>query len=221
MYDKLCEELKEGGAEIIGCSYWEDTPYKGLLYAVSFGVRLSDAIIDTINEEGPSKTYFHHYRTVNALLDSLALRTVILLQRNGFNAANIPASQSVEGYRGLFSHKAAAVKSGLGWIGKNAMFISREIGPRVRLATVFTDMPLPVIEHEYKDGCGECTVCRDMCPSGAISGINWSLDVNYSDFFDPELCSTYMKEKFKNIGRGAVCGICMRYCPYGIRRRNG
>lgn len=221
MYNKLTEELISGGAEITGCSYWEDTPYEGLHYAISFGVRLSDAIIDTISEEGPSKTYFHHYRTVNALLDSLALKTVIMLQRNGYNAANVPASQSIEGYRGLFSHKAAAVAAGLGWIGKNALFISRETGPRIRLATVFTDMPLPVCEHEYEDGCRECTVCRDMCPAGAILGVNWSKEVSYSDFFDPELCSTYMKEKFKNIGRGAVCGICMRFCPYGIRRKNG
>lgn len=220
MYNKICEKLKDGGADIVGCSYWEDTPFPGLYYAVSFGVRLSDAVIDTISEEGPSKTYFHHYRTVNTLLDSLSLSLIILLQREGYNAANIPASQSIEGYRGLFSHKAAAVKAGLGWIGKNAMFISREIGPRVRLATVFTDFPLPVTEHEYIDGCKACTVCKDKCPSGAISGLSWYPGINYGDFFDPELCSTYMKDKFKNIGRGAVCGICMRFCPYGMRGKS-
>lgn len=221
MYNKLCEELILKGAEFTGCSYWEDTPFEGLNYALSFGVKLSDAIIDTIDEEGPSKTYFHHYRTVNALLDSMGLYAVIFLQRNGYNGANVPASQSVDGYRGLFSHKAAAVRANLGWIGKNAMFISRETGPRVRLATVFTDMVLPVPEYEYKDGCGACTVCRDKCPSGAIGGLNWHEKINYGEFFDPELCSTYMKEKFKNIGRGAVCGICMRFCPYGTRRKNG
>ena len=221
MYNKICEMLTSGGAEAVGCSYWEDTPFPGLNYAISFCVRLSDAIIDTISEEGPSKTYFHHYRTVNALLDSLSLSVIIRLQREGYNAANVPASQSIEGYRGLFSHKAGAVAAGLGWIGKNAMFISRERGPRVRLATVFTDLRLPVEDHEYKDGCGACTVCRDKCPSGAIAGVNWSRELNYSDFFDPELCSAYMKDKFKNIGRGAVCGICMRFCPYGMRRKNG
>ena len=115
--------LTSGGAEAVGCSYWEDTPFPGLNYAISFCVRLSDAIIDTISEEGPSKTYFHHYRTVNALLDSLSLSVIIRLQREGYNAANVPASQSIEGYRGLFSHKAGAVAAGLGWIGKNAMFI--------------------------------------------------------------------------------------------------
>ncbi len=217
MYEKICKILKENGCSIVGCSYQEHTPFEKLNYCISFGIKLSNAIIDSIDENGPTKTYFHHYRTVNSYLDMLGLKIVLMLQEAGYEGANIPASQSVEGYRGLFSHKKGAVDAGLGWIGKNAMFISRETGPRVRLATIFTDMVLPVKNNEYKDYCGECTICRDKCPSGAISGISWRKEVNFTDFFDAMLCSTYMKENFKDIGRGAVCGICMRYCPYGKR----
>lgn len=218
MYENLKEFLLNEGATIVGCSYQEDTPFPELNYCITFGIKLSSAIVDTISESGPSKTYFHHYRTVNTRLDQMALSLVIKLEKAGFNAANIPASQSTEGVKGLFSHKKAAVSAGLGWIGKSALFISRETGPLVRLATVFTDMPLPVTEHPYEDGCKDCDICKKMCPSGAISGKNWSKELNYSDFFEPELCSHYMKDHFKDIGRGAVCGICMRFCKYNKRK---
>ncbi len=215
MYQKITDILLDGGAAFVGCSYIEDTPFPGLNYAISFGIKLSTAIVNTISDKGPSKTYFHHYRTVNALLDSLGLKAVIELEKAGYNGANVPASQSVMGYRGIFSHKKAAVLAGLGWIGKSALFINEKTGPLVRLATVFTDMPLPVTQHEYKDRCKDCEICKKMCPSGAISGKTFSEDIPFSDFFDAELCSTYMKNNFKDIGRGAVCGICMRFCKYG------
>ncbi len=214
MYEKISKMLLDGGAAFVGCSYQENTPFSNLNYAISFGIKLSSAIVSTISENGPSKTYFHHYRTVNALLDSLSLRAVIELEKAGYNGANIPASQSVMGYRGLFSHKKAAVSAGLGWIGKSALFINEETGPLVRLATVFTDMPLSLQNHEYKDGCKDCEICKNMCPSGAISGKTFSPELPFSDFFDAELCSSYMKDNFKDIGRGAVCGICMRFCKY-------
>ena len=30
-----------------------------------------------------------------------------------------------------------------------------------------------------------------------------------------QLCSAYMKKTYREIGRGAVCGICMAACPVG------
>lgn len=164
MYEKIKEKLLSDGACFVGCSYQEDTPFHGLNYCITFGIKLSSAIVDTISESGPSKTYFHHYRTVNTRLDQMALSAVIELEKGGYNGANIPASQSIEGTKGLFSHKKAAVDAGLGWIGKSALFISRETGPLVRLATVFTDMPLPAEEHVYEDGCKDCDICKKCAP---------------------------------------------------------
>ena len=63
--------------------------------------------------------------------------------------------------------------------------------------------------------CKNCNLCVEACPSGAISGNEWSLDKTRDEMFDAEKCSNYMKSKFKHIGRGAVCGICMKVCPYG------
>lgn len=198
----------------VGFSYNEDSPFEGLCYAVTLVVRLSDAVVDEIEDE-PTKTYFHHYRTVNAYIDRVAEKLVLLLNMKGFRAAAVPASQSVSEYAGRFSHKKCAVKAGLGSIGKSALFISRKFGPRVRLGTVFTDASLPVEEHEYRDLCGGCDICTQSCGALAIRGVNYVPGMERSEIFDAHACSEYMKKEFQSIGRGAVCGVCMRVCPLG------
>ncbi|MGN1097891.1 MAG: 4Fe-4S double cluster binding domain-containing protein [Clostridia bacterium] len=198
----------------MGFSYNEDSPFEGLNYAVTIVVRLSDAVVDEI-DGAPTKTYFHHYRTVNAYIDRVEEKIVLMLMNNGYRAAAVPASQSVEGYAGRFSHKKCAVKAGLGSIGKSALFLSNEFGPRVRLGTVFTNAPLPAEEHEYKDLCGSCDICARNCEALAIRGVNYVPGMERSEIFDARACSEYMKKEFQNIGRGAVCGVCMRVCPKG------
>ena len=108
-------------------------------------------------------------------------------------------------------HKTAAVLSGLGFVGKSGLFLSEKYGSKVRLATVITDIPLtnelPIIEN----GCGDCRLCQTACPAGAIFGTPPTADGERN--FDPEKCSRYMKEHFQDIGRGSVCGICIKVCP--------
>ena len=47
-------------------------------YAISFGIRLSDAIVDEIDDK-PTFTYFNHYRSINSLIDSISLRIILFL----------------------------------------------------------------------------------------------------------------------------------------------
>ncbi len=200
------------GAELVGfCKLHE--PAAGFSFAVSLGVKLSDAVLQTI-ENAPSFAYFQHYRTANALLDQIAFRVAREIEKSGYNALPVAASQSLgenNPYCGLTAHKTAAVLSGLGFVGKSGLLLSKEYGSKVRLATVLTDMPLqnelPVIEN----GCGDCTLCKTACPAGAIYGEKPTTDGQRN--FDPEKCSRYMKEHFQKIGRGSVCGVCIKVCP--------
>jgi len=184
-------------------------------YSITLGVRLSGNVMDEI-VSGPTHRYFHHYRTVNAFLDQCALKCVILLQREGHAACAIPASQSTSesGYDGDFPHKTAANMAGLGFIGKSALFVSKDFGPRVRLVTVLTDMELESGEMMTPQ-CGDCHACVDACPCGAITGEGWSRDKSRDALVDAALCSRWMKTKYQHIGRGAVCGICAAVCPFG------
>lgn len=156
MYEKELTEVVEsngacacGFADVADCLP-EDLP-QNLIYAVSFAYKLSGAVIKTITDK-PSIMYFQHYRAVNAKLDSIALEVCRFIENKGYDAFPIAASQSRpdKKYEGVFPHKTAAVRAGLGFIGKNALLISPQYGPGIRLATVLTDMPFEITKTERR-----------------------------------------------------------------------
>ncbi len=214
--DELKKLALEYGADLVGFCQLSSPPVKELpnmQYALSIGIKLSDAVLQTI-ESAPSFVYFQHYRTANTLLDSVAFRLAREIEKRGFSAMPIAASQSLgknNPYCGVLPHKTAAVLSGLGFVGKSGLFLSADYGSKVRLATVLTDMPLQSEKPVIENGCGECKACMRACPTGAIFGEKPTTDGARN--FDPEKCSKYMKEHFQDIGRGSVCGICIKICP--------
>ena len=60
-----------------------------------------------------------------------------------------------------------AVRSGLGWRGKNTLVLQREAGSFFFLGELFVDMALPFTEP-VSDHCGTCSACIDVCPTQAI-----------------------------------------------------
>ncbi len=214
MKNKIENFLLENGAGEVGfCRIERENPFH-LRYAVSFTIPLSNAIINGIDTE-PTHTYFHHYRTVNTLIDNLSLRAGLILAKNGYDYVPIPASQSVNGLQGIFSHKYAATCAGLGSIGKSGLFLSEKFGPRVRLGTILTNCEFDVLSHAATSPCGQCDLCVKACPAMAITGNEWHPQDSRENIIDAKACSEYMKKNFQHIGRGVVCGICMKICPKG------
>lgn len=217
---KIEEELKnflfENGVADVGFTCVSDGPFGEKSYAMSIAVKLSDAVVDEIEGE-PTHTYFHHYRTVNAFIDRIILQCGFILEKRGYKYIPVGASQSINkdgwNYLARYSHKKIACLAGMGGIGKNSLFLHKKYGARVRLGTLFTDCPFEVRENEYFSPCTQCDICVKKCPSGAISGKLWQAGMEREEVFDPEKCSKYMKKEFQHIGRGAVCGICMKECP--------
>ena len=190
--------------------------YEELPYVISFAVPLPRAVVREIAAEGPTKTYFHHYRTCNSYIDHVSYRLTLAIRKAGYDALYVPASQSVskDGFQGLFPHKTAAVLCGLGGIGMNGLLVTAKYGAAVRLGTVMTDMPVPQAE-QIENPCRRCGCCVRACPSGALYGTAWKDKTPVQDILDVQLCSAYMKKTYREIGRGAVCGICMAACPVG------
>ena len=192
MFDikELQSRLKEWGASFVGFSKVEGVlpeRYASLKYAITIGIRLSDFIIDEIDDK-PTYTYFHHYRAVNALIDQITLKGVLYIQELGYKALAVPASQTVndqkDPYQGIFPHKTAAVLSGMGWIGRNGLFISKDYGPRVRLGTILTDLELPCENKRMENGCGNCMLCVKSCPAMALTGNLWEEGCDRSHILD-------------------------------------
>ena len=207
MFEKEIKSLLLAhGADDCGfCALGEDAApgFERYGYAVSIVKALSRAVVSTITDR-PGMIYFQHYRAVNSKLDQLALDVVSFIESKGAYALPVAASQSVPGnkYHGIFSHKTAATKAGIGFVGRNNLLMHPRFGPCLRLATVLTDLPLErKSERAASYPCEGCDICVRACPAGALNS-----------GFDPEKCSSYMKN-FRDEGRGAVCGLCMKACP--------
>lgn len=211
--DELKKFLLEKGVSDVGFFRAEG---ESLPFGISIAVRLSDEIIDEIEDE-PTHTYFNHYRSVNAFIDAMLLQAGLFLQRKGYRYITVAASQSINkdgwNYSGRYSHKKAATLSGLGSVGRNSLFLHKEYGSFVRLGTLFTDCPFECDNQIAESICDGCDICVKACPAHAIKGGDWYPGIKREDIFDPEKCSQYMKTKFQRIGRGSVCGICMKVCP--------
>jgi len=139
--------------------------------AVSFAIRLPDAAIDSI-VTGPTQAYIDAYQAANSALDAISSQVVELFARSGHKALPVAASRVVDWQhlRGIVPHQAVVRVAGLGWQGKSLLIVSPRFGPRLRLSTVLTDMPMEP-DGPIPNRCGECHVCIEACPAGAIKGV--------------------------------------------------
>lgn len=68
---------------------------------------------------------------------------------------------------GELSDRAVAERAGIGWSGKNCAIITPEFGSYVYLGELITDLPF-MPDEPIEDQCGDCTLCLDVCPTGAL-----------------------------------------------------
>jgi len=180
---------------------------------------------------GPTPAYYDAYETVNARLNETSRLIELWLLDAGYRAQAFAATVSGEALEGLgpalsapVQHKTVATRAGLGWIGKNGLLITRAYGPRVRLASVFTDFPLPTCVPFTEGACGSCTRCVDACPAGALLGATWYVGMPRAKIVDAHRCEEVATRLLEErVGaHNAVCGICIAVCPFaGLSRIGG
>ncbi len=149
--------------------------------------------------------YGHDYHEVikNKLYE---LVKVLKIEIGDFNARVFVDSAPV-------LEKAWAVKSGLGWMGKNSNVISKKRGSFFFLAEIITDLALQPDSIETNH-CGTCTACIDACPTNAITPyeVDASKCISYFTIELKDQIPEEMKGKWDNWIFG--CDVCMDVCPW-------
>ncbi|MDD9149384.1 tRNA epoxyqueuosine(34) reductase QueG [Sporolactobacillus sp. CQH2019] len=114
---------------------------------------------------------------------------------------------------GELSDRAVAERAGIGWSGKNTNVITKEFGSYVYLGEMLTNIPFPP-DRPAEDLCGDCTICIDRCPTGAIV---------QGGQLNSHKCIAFLTQTKQDIPeyyRRAVgnrvygCDTCQQVCPY-------
>lgn len=112
--------------------------------------------------------------------------------------------------------KLWAVKSGLGWIGKNSCLINKDIGSFVFISELIVNIELEYDEPYRSNFCGSCTKCIDSCPTNAIVQpgiIDSNRCISYQTIENKtDSISKQLKGRFEN--RLFGCDICQDVCPW-------
>jgi epoxyqueuosine reductase len=154
----------------------------------------------------PRYAWHDHYALLRERLDALGRRL------GGAYRVLVDANQHVD--------RAGAERSGVGFIGKNTMLITRTHGSWVVLGTLVTDVELEPTSP-LDAGCGTCTLCIDACPTGALDepGV---LDANKCLAYWTQTAGEMPDEVMDALqDRVYGCDICQDVCPWnrGVAKR--
>ena len=119
--------------------------------------------------------------------------------------------------------RAAAVRAGVAFYGKNTLAITREFGSWVVLGALVSDVdiePSPRLDLD----CGDCRLCIDACPTGALDEPG-TLDATKCLSYWTQAPSTIPAPYRADLGEMVYgCDICQDVCPWNRsaekRRRN-
>ncbi|NIS64687.1 MAG: 4Fe-4S dicluster domain-containing protein [Gemmatimonadales bacterium] len=138
---------------------------------------------------------------------AIAVQIAEFIRRLGY-----PARAHIDGnYRVVCP--LVARDAGLGEIGRMGLLMTPQLGPRVRIAAVTTDLPL-VADGRKRDPtmidfCTHCKKCAHVCPSRAISFEDRKIIDGVRRWqIDSESCFTLW------CTIGTDCARCVAACPY-------
>ena len=207
--DEVSACLRSAGAQIVGFAdpvyfkkygggFLPDVILPQAKAVIVAGVQTVDPVLDAWIDYAP-------WRHPRSFLDELLaghIKTVcLMLERKGYK------SEPVTYQPGLLLKNAAAI-AGVGFIGRNNLFISTAHGAGVRLRAAVTEAPLICGEpNPFRQACEECVKCIEACPAKAVSEAEYSMG----------RCLDYQRGHLTAPFKGASvwCTICSDVCPAG------
>ena len=112
-------------------------------------------------------------------------------------------------------HVPIAVAGGLGELGRLGFLITKDFGPRLRLGTVTTDLPLAPdrpVDIGIQDSCERCRKCATNCPSRSIPTEGKTIVRGVEKWqIRPDPCYLYWHS---NPEKHSACSVCIKVCPW-------
>ncbi|MEG0260178.1 MAG: tRNA epoxyqueuosine(34) reductase QueG [Lysinibacillus sp.] len=175
--------------------------------AVAYPSRMQDA---PVGKKGARRGIFCRaswgvdYHT--ALRERMALLTAWLEER----IAGVRIESMVD--TGALVDRAVAERAGIGWSGKNCSIITPEFGSYVYLGELITNIPFAP-DTPMEDECGDCRLCLDVCPTGALIE-GGQLDAQRCIAFLTQTKGSLPDEFRSHIGNRLYgCDTCQTVCP--------
>jgi epoxyqueuosine reductase len=110
-----------------------------------------------------------------------------------------------------------AATARLGWFGRNTNLLNRHHGSYFFLAEIFTDAEFEASSEPYREHCGTCRQCLDLCPTGALAD---------GYVIEPRVCISYLTIELRGPIPAALrpklgnwifgCDICQEVCPWNV-----
>jgi epoxyqueuosine reductase len=193
---------------VLGLSLTKQYPF-----AICFTLRHDNKVVDQLpNDELWDKMAVSLtektrliYEHVQELIDSWE-----------YHYSRVPSTTRIDGLPEPgeeIPQKTLATLSGLGWIGKSSLLITPSEGPRVRIGTLLTDLPLVVDIPVTQSNCKQCKACVEICPVGAINGEIWSQGTPRKALIDIQRCYDHLWSVKNTLGRRQLCGLYLKVCP--------
>jgi epoxyqueuosine reductase len=110
--------------------------------------------------------------------------------------------------------KAWAVRSGIGWQGKNTLVINRDRGSFYFIGVILTTLAI-VPDPPAEALCGACERCVKACPTGALDDpyrLNIPLCISYHTIEQNGEIPGEIRKNLRNRVYG--CDLCQDVCPY-------
>ena len=172
-------------------------------YAIAFTVEMDYAMTET----GPNAPTSMESARQYVEAAKVALQLGYFIRQLGY-----PARAHIDGNYRVIAPLVAR-DAGLGEIGRMGLLMTPELGPRVRLGVVTTDLPLIPDQRDDDtsaiDFCRMCKKCAEACPSQAIPfGEREEIDGALRWRINAESCFRYWNRV------GTDCGRCIAVCPY-------
>lgn len=189
------QRIKDSGADFV---YFVDTSIlptdivEGYSCAILFGKALSKDYIRTLRagQEPKKKEVIN----TEQKMDALAVKLADLLESEGYKS-------TAKLKFGKLPHKTVALRTGMGFIGKNNLLVTTQFGCAQMLGKVLTTAPFITMSKIPKEPqCGDCNICVNICPTNALLGKTWSVTTTRDEIMTRKLCN--------------LCLKCMVWCPY-------